>query len=77
MSAVVLEDGKISVPQEALEAVGFRPGTALEVQAQGATLVVRKRETADAFEKWRGRGSLPAGADVDEYLGVTRDGDRS
>lgn len=30
-----------------------------------------------AIEKWRGRGRLPAGSDVDEYLRLTRDGDGS
>ncbi len=29
----------------------------------------------DAVGKWRGRGRLPAGENVDEYLKLTRDGD--
>jgi hypothetical protein len=54
----------------------FRECQPTGVQTEGATLVVRKKEDQDVFEKWRGRGALPGAANVDEYLGVIRDGDR-
>lgn len=75
MKAMVLDDGNISIPKELQEALGLKPGTVLEVRNQAGTLVAWKTTEPDAFEKWRGRGQLPAGADLDEYLRLIRDGD--
>jgi hypothetical protein len=51
MSIIVQPDGKIEVPAEVQKAVGFGPGTVLEIQAQAGTLVAWKKVGADAFEK--------------------------
>ena len=75
MSTVVSDDGKISIPQEVREALGLDPGTVLEVQSQGGTLVAWKKVEPDVFEKWRGRGRLPVGTGTDDYLRLIRDGD--
>lgn len=75
MNATVQEDGKVSIPKELRDALGLSPGTVLEMENQAGTLVARKQNGPDAFEKWRGRGRLPAGASTDEYLRLTRDGD--
>ncbi|MBI4326364.1 MAG: AbrB/MazE/SpoVT family DNA-binding domain-containing protein [Chloroflexi bacterium] len=75
MNAIVLDDGKISIPKELREALGLKPGTVLEMQDQAGTLVAWKKVEPDMFEKWRGRGRLPAGANGDEYLRLIRDGD--
>jgi bifunctional DNA-binding transcriptional regulator/antitoxin component of YhaV-PrlF toxin-antitoxin module len=75
MSTVVLDDGKISIPQELREALGLSPGTVLEVQNQAGTLVAWKKVEPDVFEKWRGRGQLPAGTKADDYVRLIRDGD--
>jgi AbrB family looped-hinge helix DNA binding protein len=76
MSTVVTDDGKISIPKDVREALGLAPGTVLEVQSQAGTLVAWKKVEPDVFEKWRGRGQLPAGTDADDYLRLIRDGDR-
>jgi len=75
MSTIVQDDGKISIPQGVREALGIGPGTVLEVQSQAGTLVAWKKVEPDAFEKWRGRGQLPVGANTDDYLSLIRDGD--
>lgn len=75
MNVLVLEDGKISIPTELRDALGLSPGTVLEMQNRAGTLVAWKKVEPDAFEKWRGRGRLPAGANTDEYLRLIRDGD--
>ena len=75
MNATVQEDGKVSIPKELRDALGLTPGTVLEMQHQAGTLVAWKKDGPDAFEKWRGRGSLPAGANADDYLRRIRDGD--
>ena len=49
------------LPREVREALGIGPGTVLEVQTHGGTFVAWKRIEPDVFEKWRGRGQLPAG----------------
>lgn len=74
MMATVQNDGKISIPKELQEALGFGPGTVVELQSEAGTLVVSKKLEPDVFEKWRGRGRLPAGTNADEYLRLTRDG---
>ena len=75
MNSTVLDDGKISIPKELRDALGLSPGTVLEVQNQGGTLVAWKKVEPDVFEKWRGRGRLPVRASTDEYLRLIRDGD--
>jgi len=76
MNAIVLDDGRISIPKELSDDLGLNPGTVLEVKNDAGTLVAWKKAGPDAFEKWRGRGQLPAGANTDEYLGLIRDGHR-
>ena len=75
MSTIVQDDGKISIPQEVRDALGLGPGTILEVQSEAGVLVAWKKVEPDAFEKWRGRGRLPTGANTDDYLRLIRDGD--
>jgi AbrB family looped-hinge helix DNA binding protein len=75
MSTIVQDDGKISIPKEVREALGLRPGTVLEIEAQAGTLMAWKKVDSDVFEKWRGRGHLPVGATGDDYLRLIRDGD--
>ena len=74
MEAIVLDDGKISIPKELRDALGIKPGTVMEMHNQAGTLVTRKKVGPDVFEKWRGRGQLPGGANANEYLGLIRDG---
>ena len=75
MNAVLTQDGQIEIPRELLEQLGFQPGNVLELQNQAGTLVACKKVEPDVFEKWRGRGALPAGANTDNYLRLIRDGD--
>jgi len=75
MNGIVQDDGKISIPKEVRDALGFGPGTVLEVQSQAGKLVAWKQAGPDVFDKWRGRGKLPAATNSDEYLRLTRDGD--
>ena len=74
MTVVVNQSGQIEIPRELREQLGFQPGNVLELQSQAGTLVAWKKVEPDVFEKWRGRGSLPAGTSADEYLRLIRDG---
>jgi bifunctional DNA-binding transcriptional regulator/antitoxin component of YhaV-PrlF toxin-antitoxin module len=75
MTAVLTEDGQLPLPRELCEQLGLAPGQALEICSERGRLVAWKKSTGDAFEKWRGRGHLPTGANADEYLRLIRDGD--
>ena len=72
MTAILTVDGQITLPSALREQLGWVAGQALELQAQSDRIVIWKK-TEDPFEKWRGRGCLPAGSRVDEYLPVIRD----
>jgi AbrB family looped-hinge helix DNA binding protein len=75
VNAVLTQDGQIEIPRELREQLGLQPGTVLELRNQAGTLVAWKKVEPDVFEKWRGRGELPAGTNTDGYLGLIRDGD--
>ena len=66
MSAVLTEDGQLTIPKELREQLGLKPGSVLELQNQAGTLVAWKRVEPDVFEKCRGRGKSPVGLNADE-----------
>ena len=74
MNAVLTEDGQLTIPKELRDQLGLKPGNVLELQNQAGTLVAWKKAEPDVFEKWRGRGKLPAGQNTEEYLKLIRDG---
>ena len=76
MKAVVSEKGQVTIPKPVRERLGLRPGTEIEFQAVGGRLVGHKASAADPFAKWRGRGKLPRGKTVDQYLKETRGANR-
>lgn len=75
MNVVLSQDGHIEIPRELRDQLGLLPGNVLEVQSQAGTLVAWKKVEPDAFERWRGRGTLPAGTNTDDYLKVIRNGE--
>ena len=75
MTAVITKDGQLPLPRDLCEQLGFVPGQALEIHSERGLLVAWKKSATDPFEKWRGRGHLPAGKSADEYLRLIRDGD--
>jgi len=72
MKAIISEKGQITVPKACREKLGLRAGMILDVQAQQGRLVATKRQAEDVFRKWRGKGKLPGGISVDEYLNKAR-----
>jgi antitoxin PrlF len=68
MKTTVSEKGQITIPKKIRDVLGIRPGTVLNVSATGGRLVAIKQERQDPFNKWRGKGRLPGGLSVDEYL---------
>ena len=72
MNVIVSEKGQITIPKEIRDRLALNPGTVIEFTAEKGRLIGRKKEEADVFEKWRGRGKLPVGKNVDDYLNMVR-----
>lgn len=73
MNAIVSEKGQVTIPKAVRDKLGLRPGTVLQFEATNGQLLGRKRVEQDVFDKWHGRGKLPGGLSVDEYLRRSRD----
>ena len=73
MYAVLSEKGQITIPKSLRDSLGLRTGVVLEFTEEAGTLVGRKVLPQDVFEKWRGKGRLPTGTNVDEYLAQIRE----
>lgn len=72
MNAIVSEKGQVTIPKDIRDRLALNPGTVLEFTAEKGQLIARKKEEADIFKKWRGRGKLPVGKSTDDYLKAIR-----
>lgn len=68
MKAIVSEKGQVTIPKPCRERLGLRAGTVLDFSTDGGRLVASKLQPPDIFAKWRGRGRIPGGLSVDQYL---------
>ncbi len=63
-------------PARPSTAAGRHAGSFLDnrrVETAEGKLIARKTEAVDVFDKWRGKGRIPAGLPVDEYLKKARE----
>jgi antitoxin PrlF len=72
MKAIVSEKGQVTIPKAVRSKLGIKPGTVLDFSADGGRLVAVKEQQSDAFDRWRGKGRIPGGLTVDEYLAEVR-----
>ena len=72
MMATLSQRGQVTIPKSCRDKLGLRTGTVLDFEARDGVLVARKVQPEDVFRKWRGRGQLPTGPGVDEYLDEVR-----
>jgi AbrB family looped-hinge helix DNA binding protein len=72
MRAFVSETGRVTIPRAIRDRLGIAPGTVLVFTDEEGRLVAVKEQQPDAFSRWRGRGRLPGGQTVDEYLRSVR-----
>lgn len=72
MKAIVSVKGQVTIPKAIRSRLGIKPGTVLEFTAEEGRLVAVKDQRDDALSRWRGRGRLPGGQTVDEYLQEVR-----
>lgn len=73
MNAIVSEKGQVTIPKELREKLGLRAGSILRFSDENGILQARKFQKADPVQKWRGRGKIPGGLSVDNYLKEIRD----
>ncbi|MEM8952712.1 MAG: AbrB/MazE/SpoVT family DNA-binding domain-containing protein [Verrucomicrobiota bacterium] len=73
MKAKVSEKGQVTIPKKLREQLGIRPGAVLQFEEQAGKLVAAKSIPENPFEKWVGKGALPFGKSIDEYLDTIRD----
>jgi len=72
MKSIVSEKGQITIPKALRNKLGLRAGTVLRLDIAGDKLVGCKEVSRDPVRKWRGRGRLPSGLGVDDYLKKAR-----
>ena len=72
MKAKLTSKGQVTVPKSCRDKLGLKTGTMLDFEAVNGVLIARKVPNQDVFAKWRGRGKLPAGLDVDGFLKLVR-----
>jgi AbrB family looped-hinge helix DNA binding protein len=68
MKSTVSEKGQVTIPKALRDKLGLRPGTVLEFDAVGGRLIGVKKEQDDRIGRWLGKGALPGGLAVDDYL---------
>ena len=72
MKAIVSEKGQVTIPKACRDRLGLQAGSVLDFEAREGKLVAVKQQHLDVFLKWRGKGRLPRGRNVDQYLEVIR-----
>lgn len=73
MNAIVSQKGQVTIPKACRDKLGLRPGTVLDFEAVDGRLIASKAQPEDVFGKWRGRGAIPGGLSVDQYLAGIRE----
>lgn len=72
MKAIISEKGQVTIPKLCRDRLGLLPGAVLDFETSEGRLVAFKTQTEDVFMKWRGKGRIPGGLSVDEFLALAR-----
>lgn len=73
MKAVVSEKGQVTIPKRIRDDLGLNSGTILEFTEDAGRIIIRKIVQENPISAWRGKGHLPVGRSVDEYLSLVRE----
>ena len=74
MKTVVSEKGQVTIPKRIRDELGLVPGSILDFEEEAGKIVVRKVVHENPISAWRGKGRLPVGKNVGDYLRVVRGG---
>jgi len=72
MNAILSEKGQVTIPKRIRDDLGLETGSVLEFTEDEGRIIVRKILKENPISAWRGRGVLPDGRSVDDYLNLTR-----
>jgi AbrB family looped-hinge helix DNA binding protein len=73
MTAMLSEKGQVTIPKVIRDELGLVKGSVLDFHEDNGRVVITKVVVANPISKWRGRGKLPFGRTVDEYVNVIRE----
>ncbi len=74
MNAILSEKGQITIPKSIRDELGLIPGSILDFCEEEGRIIGRKVVHNHPISSWRGKGRLPTGGSVDDYLNVLREG---
>lgn len=74
MNCIVSEKGQVTIPKRLREGLGLSAGSVLDFSEEEGRLVARKVVAENPIANWRGKGRLPAGRSVDDYISKSRGG---
>lgn len=74
MNAVLSEKGQVTIPKPIRDGLGLVAGSILDFEEEEGRIVVRKVVAENPISAWRGRGRLPVGKSVSDYLQILRGG---
>ncbi len=72
MNAILSEKGQVTIPKAIRDELGLVPGSVLDFSEAEGRIIVRKVMAENPISAWRGRGRLPVGGSVIEYLNAVR-----
>jgi AbrB family looped-hinge helix DNA binding protein len=72
MNATVSEKGQVTIPKPIRDDLGLEAGSVLAFAEDEGRIIVTKILQENPISAWRGKGILPAGRSVDEYLDLVR-----
>jgi AbrB family looped-hinge helix DNA binding protein len=72
MNAIVSEKGQVTIPKPIRDDLGLEAGSILEFTEDHGRIIVTKIVHENPISAWRGKGGLPAGRTVNEYLSIAR-----
>lgn len=69
------EKGQVTIPKRIREGLGLVPGSILDFEEEDGRIVARKVVAENPISAWKGKGRLPVGKSVGEYLQIIRGGE--
>lgn len=72
MNCILSEKGQVTIPKPIRDDLGLEAGCVLEFTEDKGRIIVKKIIRENPISAWRGRGALPAGGSVTEYLNLIR-----
>ena len=74
MNAILSEKGQVTIPKAIRDDLGLSAGTILDFTEDQGRIIVKRVMAENPISAWRGRGRLPKGTSVMDYLNLLRGG---